>query len=268
MRASVLPVVVLASACGRLSFEPFGSDVDDGGTIDARPIDGPPPVPSNVTYNATTTIFANDAAGLNMVHTVTNANTALVVFVATRNSSPEAPPSVTSVIYGPQIFTRVLANCPGCGTGGINNLEMWFLPDAAVGSANLGTTLSGPAKGVSVIASSYEGASMVGSEMTAFADSATATVGWTNPVEGGWAIAGVMDQGGYALSLDAQTNQMARAETQCDTNNYQGSNSADQRGVAAGWPVTFSWTIGAGTGLNCITTPTPRDWIAIGASIY
>jgi hypothetical protein len=265
MRALAL-VVVLASGCGRLSFNPLSGSDGDAVLADAS-VDVPPPVPSNVSYDTTSAQFGGNVTNLPLTHTVTGAGL-LVAFVATRNSSPTAPPAVTSISYGSQSLTKLEALCPGCGTGGINNLELWYLPNPNVGSFTVDVALAGSAKGAAVVMSSYLGASMISANTSTFGTSMTASVTWTNPAEGAWAIAGAMNQGGFGLDLLANGNQSVHSDTQCDTSNYQGSNAADQKGVAANQQVTFAWAIGAGTGLNCILTPQVRDWIAIGASIY
>lgn len=266
MRALAL-VVVLAMGCGRLSFDPLTSGSgDDDDDADAN-VDAPPQVPTKITYDTTSLQFGGNVTSLSVTHTVT-APAMLVVFVSTRNSSPTPPPAVTSISYGTQSLMFAGALCPDCGAGGINNLEMWFLPSAAVGASTLDVTLAASAKGAAVIATSYLGASAFLPLTPTFGNSLTASVTWTNGTEGAWVVAGAMNQGGYGLELVPRAYQSVHSDTQCDTSNYQGLNAADQEGLAANQQATFSWTIGAGSGLNCILTPTARDWIAIGASIY
>jgi len=219
-------------------------------------------------HEQTSATFGGNVSALGVMHTVTSANTVMLAFVSTRNSSPTPPPTVSSITFGTQALTRLTSQCPDCGNAGINNLELWVLANPAMGTSQIDATLSGSAKGAAVLVSSYVGASAFASETSVFGNGGTASIAWTNPNEGAWAVAGVMDQGGFALSLIANTAQTERSDTQCDPSDYQAANTADQRGVAANQQVAFSWTIGQGTGTNCITSLQDRNWIAIGVSIY
>ncbi len=247
MRVAFVAVVV-AAGCGRL-------DVDPVAVV---------PGSSPITYNATTSAVGDGVTDLDFAHTVSAAGSAMFAFVATRNPDL-APPLVMYITFGSQPFTKLEQQCPACGPNGINNLELWYLADPPVGTFTVSVVLDGNAAGASAIVSSYAGVSGLDQVASASGLSTAASVSWPIAANA-WAVAGVMDQGGFSLGLAATAEQTARADTQCDVIQYQAATTADQSALATAGPVSFLWTIGAGSGMDCVVSSDTRSWIAIGAS--
>jgi hypothetical protein len=264
MRTGAILAVLLG--CGRLGFAPSPSDGVGGDAGGDAHIGSP-----GAAFVTSTSSTADTVTMLGWAHPVIAAPSMLFVFVATRSAMSTAPPSVTSVVYGTTTLTKIAALCPSCGPGGIDNFELWYAPSPPAGTANIVVTLSGNADGAAGLASSYAEAYAQTLDQPAMNGGVTAgpTLSWTPAADASWAIAGMMDQGGFVMSLLPVTGQVMRSESVCDVLDYTGGSIADQLAIAGGSPILFSWTFGSGTygtGNYCGTMDASHQWIALGAS--
>jgi hypothetical protein len=253
MRAGAILAAV--AACGRVGFD----RQSDGASIDL-------PAGFVTMFDATTSSSGDGTTGLAWNHVVQSGPAVVLVFVATRDGNNMAPPTVTSVQIGTGSATRIASLCPSCGPpSGINNLELWFAPAVLAGTTPVVVNLTGTASGATGIATSYIGPSVIDLPSTSTGTTPNPTLTWTPSPGANWAIAGAMDQGGFAMSLLPSTGQVLRTETVCDTSQFAAQTVADQVALAGG-PITFIWTYASGSGVGCPLSPASHTWIVIGAS--
>jgi len=245
--------VIALVGCGHVGFESGDGGGGGGG--------GP------VTFDQWTSSAESNVTGLGWTHTTAAGDVELLVYVATRSSSIGAP-AVSSITYGGASLDQLAALCPNCTTSGINNYEMWALADPAPGTAAIAVTFAYEAQGASGIASSYASDAPVTPDpvTTNSGISTLPNLMWTPPAGARFAIAGAMDQGGYTMALVAGTDQVLRSDSVCDDAEYEAQVFADQLAVGDGQQLTFSWTLGSGSGANCSTGAPSHPWIAIGAT--
>jgi hypothetical protein len=158
-----------------------------------------------------------------------------------------------------------------CATGGENNLELWFWPAPPTGTVSLSATLAGTANGASAISVSYGGTTATTIDVPAMGNgsSTSPVLSWTPSPSARWAIAALMDQGGFLMALTPTASQATRSVTICDPNDWTAQLVADQTSLGTG-AVGFTWTFGSGTygtGQYCGLDSQAHNWIALGASL-
>ncbi len=252
--------------CGRVGFPPVAGDGLSAGDV----VDTPVTVPG-ATFGAVSSATTDGAAGLGWMHAIASPSL-LFVFVATRSAQSTAPPSVLEVVYNSTPLVKLAALCPLCGPpNGINDFELWYSPSPPVGTFSITVSLTGNADGVTALATSYTDVVAKTLDQAAMAggNDAGPTLSWTPSPSARWAIAGMMDQGGFVHTLLPASSQAMRSDTVCDAMDYTAGSVADQLALAGGAPIAFSWTYASGTygsGNFCSTSNTSHAWIALGAS--
>lgn len=237
---------VAVAACGRVGFDETGA--------------------GSVTFDRASSTTATEVSALSWNLTVDPGAVELLVFVALRTAF-DGPPEVSSVGYGGSALVRLATACPTCGPDGLNRYELWALDDPPAGTATVDVTIAGMVDGASGLASSYAGDHPATLDATGagFGTSAAPALSWTPSPDARWAVAGAMNQAGYAMALVPGSDEVARSPTVCDDTNWEGQAAADRLALAGG-SASFTWTIGVGSGANCQLIAESRNWIALGAA--
>jgi len=260
----MVALAIACAGCGRFAFDPLSAP-DDGRPGDDSS-DAPPPA---VAFDIASVGTGTNTSSLSWTHVITGSSSVLFVYVATRDAS--GAPTVTSITANGMALVPVATSCPGCGTGGLTDLELWYLSTPPSGSVAITVMLTGAAVAATGISSSYTGMPPATIDVPAMnnATSTTPSLSWTGTSAARWAVAGMMDQGGSVMSLVMAAGETMRTDSVCDANVFIGQSVADQLSLSS-TTLAFSWTFDSGTygsGNYCKTDNTAHAWIAVGATM-